>query len=80
MTRLRQIRLRYADHAPWVLDDVSFSLDEGEALDGVSIHYMHPVIGSVATAKATRYGRSIIVNVRVDGEKKERARLTFTVA
>jgi len=55
-------------------------LAEGEALDGVSIHYMHPVIGSVATAKATRYGRSIIVNVRVDGEKKERARLTFTVA
>ena len=32
MIALRQIRLRYADHAPWVLDDVSFSLDEGEAL------------------------------------------------
>ena len=55
-------------------------LDDGEVLEGVSIHYLHPVRGGVATAKATRYGRSIIVNVRADGEKKELARLTFTVA
>lgn len=55
-------------------------LAEGELLEGVSIHYLHPVRGGVATAKAVRYGRSITVNVRTDGEKKELARLTFTVA
>lgn len=55
-------------------------LENDELLEGVSIHYLHPVRGGVATAKAIRYGRSIIVNVRTDGEKKELARLTFTVA
>lgn len=55
-------------------------LEAGENLDSVSIHYLHAVYGTTATATARRRGRSILVDIHADGASKELTRLTFTVA
>ena len=52
----------------------------GEVLESVSIHYLHAVRGHTAYATATRYGRSVVVDVTADDSPRELARLVFIVA
>ena len=55
------------------------AVHEGETLDSVSIHYMKAVRGSRASATATRFGRSIVVDVHTDVSSTLLSRLVFAV-
>ncbi len=68
---LRQISFRYADHAPWVLNDLNVSLDEGEALilagrsgSGKSTLFKL-LLGEIAPQEGTLYLRGKPVSTRV---------------